>query len=208
MSPAFPVLFIAWHPLAAYSMGDTFGEMAPMSLSTSSSTGSPYSAMNSGCTGGGVVRAIEDAPAKIAAGVEDVTEAVGDAASATVSFSARAMEALANGGMAVVHGVEDAVAFPFEMLADAAVGAEHAVEGGFNLLADGANAAINGVEAVAHGVATAVHAVAVDLPEAIASDVSSVTNAALGSATTVAGAAAGVAVLTGTSPIKMISSAF
>jgi hypothetical protein len=190
-------------------MGDTFEEMASMSLSTTSSTGSPYSAVNSGCAGGGgVVRAIEDAPGQIVAGVEDVGEAVGDAASATVSFSARAMEALANGGMAVVHGVEDAVAYPFEMLADAAVGAEHAVEGGFQLLAEGVGAAINGVEAVAHGVATAVHAVAVDLPEAIASDVSSVTNAALGSATTVAGAAAGVAVLTGTSPIKMISSVF
>ena len=61
---------------------------------------------------------------------------------------------------------------------------------------------------VARGAANAVHAVAVDLPVAIASDMSSVTQAALGDASTVAGAAAGVAVLTGTSPIKAISSIF
>ncbi|MBW8759966.1 MAG: hypothetical protein JF586_20410, partial [Burkholderiales bacterium] len=41
---------------------------------------------------------------------------------------------------------------------------------------------------------------------AIASDVADVTQAALGSATTVAGAAAGVAMLTGSSPIKVITS--
>ncbi len=176
-----------------------------MSLSTSSSTGSPYAAVNSGCAGGGgVLRAIEDAPGKIVAGVEDVGEAVGEAASATVSFSERAMQALANGGMAVVHGVEDAIAFPFEMVADVAIGAEHAVEGGIHLLANGVNAVVNGVESAAHGAASAVHAVTVDLPVAIASDVSDVTKAALGSAGTVATAAAGVAVLTGSSPIKMI----
>jgi hypothetical protein len=178
-----------------------------MSLSTPSSTGSPYAAVNSGSAGGsGVLRAIEAVPGKIADGVEDVGEAVGDVASATVSFSERAMQALASGGMAVVHGVEDVVAFPFEMIGDVAVGAEHAVEGGARLIARGVNAAIDGVEAVAQGAANAVHAVAVDLPQAIATDVADVTQAALGSATTVAGAAAGVAALTGTSPIKVISS--
>ncbi len=178
-----------------------------MSLSTSSSTGSPYAAVNSGCAGGGgVLRAIEDVPGKIANGVENVGEAVGEAASATVSFSARAMEALANGGMAVVHGIEDAIAFPFEMAADVAVGAEHALEGGIHMISKGVGAVVDGVESAVHGAATAVHAVTVDLPQAIASDVSQVTQAALGDASTVAGAAAGVAVLTGASPIKMISS--
>ena len=178
-----------------------------MSLSTSSSTGSSYAAVNAGTAGGsGVLRAIEDAPGRIATGVEDVGEAVGDVASATVSFSARAMQALADGGMALVHGVEDAIAFPFEMVADVAIGAEHAVEGGIHLISNGVSAVVDGVQSAAQGAATAVHAVAVDLPEAIASDVSEVTQAALGDASTVAGAAAGVAVLSGTSPIKMISS--
>ena len=178
-----------------------------MSLSTSSSTGSPYAAMNSGSAGGsGVLRAIEDVPGAIADGVEDVGEAVSDVASATVSFSERAIQALANGGMAVVHGVEDAIAFPFEMAADVAIGAEHAVEGGIHMISNGVNAVVSGVQSAAHGVAVAVHAVAVDLPEAIASDVSNVTQAALNNAGSVATAAAGVAVLTGSSPIKMIGS--
>jgi len=180
-----------------------------MSLSTSSSTGSSYAAVNSGCAGGGgVLRAIEAIPGRIADGVEDVGEAVSDAASATVSFSERAMQALASGGLAVVHGVEDAIAFPFEMAVDAAVGVEHAVEGGLHLLASGVSAVVGGVQSVAHGAASAVHAVAIDLPEAIASDVSGVTQAALDNAGNVAGAAASVAVLTGASPIKMISSMF
>jgi hypothetical protein len=183
--------------------------MASMSLSTSSSTGSPYSAVNSGCAGGGgVLKAIEAVPGKIIDGVADVGEAVGDAASATVSFSERAMQALASGGMAVVHGIEDVVAFPFELAADAAIGVEHAVEGGAHLISSGVSAAIDGVEAVAHGAAAAVHAVAVDLPAAIASDVTDVTKAALGDAATLAGAATGVAVLTGTSPIRMIGAMF
>jgi len=178
-----------------------------MSLSTSSSTGSPYAAMNSGSAGGsGALRAIADVPGAIATGVEDVGDAVGDAASATVSFSERAMQALANGGMAVVHGVEDAIAFPFEMAADVAIGAEHAVAGGLQMLAGGVSAVVDGIESAAHGAATAAHAVAVDLPEAIASDVSDVTQAALNNAGSVATAAAGVAVLTGTSPMKVIGS--
>jgi hypothetical protein len=176
-----------------------------MSLSTRSSTGSHYAAVNSGCAGGGgVLRAIEDAPAKIAAGVESVGEAVGDAASATVSLSERAMQALANGGMAVVHGVEDAVAFPFEMVADAVTGAEHAVQGGGRLIANGVGSVVDGVASAAQGAANAVHAVTVDLPEAIAADVSDVAKAALGTAGTVASAAAGVAMLTGASPIKIL----
>ncbi len=180
-----------------------------MSLSTSSSTGSPYAAVNSGGAGGsGVLKAIEAVPGKIVGGIEDVGEAVGDAASATVSFSERAMQALASGGMAVVHGVEDVISFPFEMAADAAVGVEHAVEGGVHLIASGVSAAIDGVEAVAHGVEAAVHAVAIDLPAAIVSDVADVTHAALGNATTLASAATGVAMLTGTSPIKMIGAMF
>ena len=180
-----------------------------MSLSTSSSTGSPYVAVNAGNAGGsGVLRAIEDVPGKIADGVEDVGEAVGDAASATVSFSERALQALANGGVAVVHGIEDAIAFPFELAADVAIGAGHAIEGGAHLIASGVNAVIDGVESAAHGAAVAVHAVAVDLPTAIANDVTDVTQAALGDATTVAGAAAGVAVLTGSSPISMIKAIF
>jgi hypothetical protein len=180
-----------------------------MSLSTSSSTGSPYAAVNSGSSGGGgVLKAIEAVPGKIVDGIEDVGEAVGDAASATVSFSERAMQALASGGMAVVHGVEDVISFPFEMAADAAIGVEHAVEGGVHLIASGVSAAIDGVEAVAHGVESAVHAVAIDLPAAICSDVADVTHAALGNATTLATAATGVAMLTGTSPIKMIGAMF
>ena len=180
-----------------------------MSLSTSSSTGAPYAAMNSGGAGGsGVLKAIEAVPGKIVDGIQDVGEAVGDAASATVSFSERAMQALASGGMAVVHGVEDAISFPFEMAVDAAIGVEHAVEGGAHLIASGVSAVIDGVEAVAHGVEAAVHAVAIDLPTAIASDVSDVTKAALGNATTLATAATGVAMLTGTSPIKMIGAMF
>lgn len=178
-----------------------------MSLSTNSSTASPYAAVNAGCSGGGgVLRAIEAVPGKIVEGVEEVGEAVGDVASATVSISERAMQALASGGMAVVHGIEDVVSYPFELAADVAVGAEHAVEGGVHMLASGVQAAINGVEAVAQGTANAIHAVAVDLPAAIASDVADVTQAALGSATTVASAAAGVALLTGSSPIKVIAS--
>ena len=180
-----------------------------MSLSTSSSTGSPYAAVNSGgAGGGGVLKAIEAVPGRIVDGIEDVGEAVGDAASATVSFSERAMQALASGGMAVVHGVEDVISFPFEMAADAAIGVEHAVEGGVHLIASGVSAAIDGVEAVAHGVEAAVHAVAIDLPTAIASDVADVTHAALGNATPLAPAATGVAMLTGTSPNKMIGAMF
>ena len=178
-----------------------------MSLSTTSSTGYPYAAVNSGSAGGSsVLRAIEDVPGKIADGVGDVGGAVEDAASATVSFSERAMQALANGGVAVVNGVEDAIAFPFELVGDVAMGAAHAVEGGLHLLATGVGAVVDGVESAAHGVASAVHAVAVDLPEAIASDVTDVTQAALGDAGTVATAAAGVTLLTGSSPISMIKS--
>ena len=72
------------------------------------------------------------------------------------------------------------------------------------MIANGVGAIASGVGSVAHGAASAVHAVTVDLPEAIATDVSNVTQAALGSAGTVASAAAGVAMLTGTSPIKLI----
>jgi len=180
-----------------------------MSLSTNSSMASPYAAVNSGGAGGsGVLKAIAAVPGQIVEGVADVGGAVGDAASATVSFSERAMQALASGSMAVVHGVEDVVSFPFEMAADAAIGVEHAVEGGIHLIASGVSAAIDGVEAVAHGAAVAVHAVTIDLPTAIASDVADVTNAAVNNATTLAGAATGVAMLTGTSPVKMISSMF
>ena len=89
-----------------------------------------------------------------------------------------------------------------------AVGVEHAVEGGIHLDSSGVHAVIDGVAAVAHGAEAAVHAVAVDLPTAIASDVADVTNAALGNATTLATAATGVAMLTGTSPIKMIGAMF
>jgi len=39
----------------------------------------------------------------------------------------------------------------------------------------------------------------------VAEDVSNLTNAALGNASTLAGAAMGVAALTGTSPVKLIS---
>lgn len=180
-----------------------------MSLSTSSSTGSPYAAMNSGASGGsGVLKAIEAVPGAIADGVEDVGAAVGDVASATVSFSERAMQALASGGMAVVHGIEDVVSFPFEMAADAAVGVEHAVEGGIHMMSSGVHTVIDGVAAVAHGAEAAVHAVAIDLPTAIASDVAEVTSAALGNASTLASAAAGVALLTGASPVKMIGAMF
>ncbi len=176
-----------------------------MSLSTSSSKGSPYATVNSGCSGGGgVVRSIAEVPAKIVAGVENVGAAVDDAASATVSFSARAIQALADGAMAVVHGAEDAIAFPFEMAADAVVGVEHAVEGGIHLISSGVHAAIDGVESVVNGAASAAHAVAIDLPAAIASDVAGVTQTAMNDATTVAGAAAGVAMLTGSSGFKAI----
>ena len=177
-----------------------------MSLSPTSSQPAAYASLNPNNGGGAaVLKAIESVPGKILDGVEDVGEAMGEAASATVSFSARAMQALADGGMAVVHGVESAIAFPFEMAVDAAVGVEHAVEGGVHLLSNGVHAAINGVEAVAHAVANAAHAVAVDLPAAVAEDVSDLANAALGNASTVAGAAMGVAALTGTSPVKVIS---
>jgi len=125
-----------------------------------------------------------------------------------VSFSARAMQALADGGMALVHGAEDVVAFPLEMAADVAVGVEHAVEGGIHMVSNGVSAVINGVEAVASSAASAAHAVTIELPEAIASDVADVTKTAMSSATTVAGAAAGVALLTGSSPVKLIGSMF
>jgi hypothetical protein len=165
--------------------------------------------MNSGASGGsGMLKAIEAVPGAIADGVEDVGAAMGDVASATVSFSERAMQALASGGMAVVHGVEDVVSFPFEMAVDAAVGVEHAVEGGMHLVSSGVHAVIDGVAAVAHGAEAAVHAVAIDLPTAIASDVADVTSAALGNATTLATAATGVALLTGTSPVRMIGAMF
>lgn len=45
------------------------------------------------------------------------------------------MQALATGGMAVVRGVEDVLAFPFQVAADAAAGAEQAVVAGAQLLA-------------------------------------------------------------------------
>ena len=177
-----------------------------MSLSPTSSQPAAYASLNpSGSGGGAVLKAIEAVPGRIVDGVENVGEAMGEAASATVSFSARAMQALADGGVAVAHGVENVIAFPFEMAADAAIGVEHAVEGGVHMLSNGVHAAINGVEAVAHAVANAAHAVAVDLPAAVAEDVSDLTNAALGNASTVAGAAMGVAALTGASPVKMLS---
>ncbi len=177
-----------------------------MSLSTSSSTASSYAALNSGSAdGGGIVRAIEDVPGAVASGFADLGGLVGDAASATVSFSERAMQALAAGGMAVVHGAEDVLALPFQVAADAVAGAEDAIEGGAQLLANGVGAAINGVEALAGGLANTVHAVAVDLPTAIASDLTGLAQSAFGDASTVAGAAASVAVMTGPSPLKTIS---
>ena len=180
-----------------------------MSLSTNSSTGSPYATVNPGAGGGGgVVHAISEVPTKIAAGVADVGEAVGDAASATVSFSARAMQALADGAMAVVHGAEDVIAFPFEMAADAVAGMGDAVEGGIHVIANGVHAAIDGVESVVNGAESAAHAVAIDLPAAIASDVAGVTQTAMNDATTVAGAAAGVAALSGSPGIKAIGALF
>jgi len=54
-------------------------------------------------------------------------------------------------------------------------------------------------------VANAAHALAIDLPKAIAQDMSDATQGALGDATTIAGAAVGVAALTGSSPAKVIS---
>lgn len=177
-----------------------------MSLSPGSSTGRRHAPSASGNAGGGAVKAIAAVPCKVAGGVADVGAAVGDAASATVSFSTRALQALTDGGMAVVHGVESVAAYPFELAADAAMGVGHAVESGIQLVSDGVSAAINGVEAVANGVANAAQAVAIDLPLAVAKNVSDMTQAALGDATTVAGAAAGVAALRGESPAKVISS--
>jgi hypothetical protein len=154
-----------------------------MSLSTGSSTLSPYTATNSG---GGYVRAIEDIPAKIVAGVEGVGEAVGDVASATVSLSARALQAFEDGGKAVLEGAEDVIAFPFEMAADAVEGVANVIEGGYHMLS-------NGVQAVVSGAASAAHAVAIDLPAAVASDVADVTRTAMNDAASLAGAAATVA---------------
>ena len=154
-----------------------------MSLSTSSSTASSYAANSSG---GGCVRAIEEIPAKIVAGVESVGEAVGDVASATVSLSARALQAFEDGGKAVLEGAEEAIAFPFEVAADAAAGVANLVEGGYHLLS-------NGVHAVVSGAASAAHAVAVDLPAAVAADVADVTRTAIDDAASLAGAAATVA---------------
>jgi hypothetical protein len=157
--------------------------MASMSLSTNSSTATPYAASGSG---GSCARAIEDIPAKIAAGVESVGEAVGDVASATVSFSSKALQALEDGGMAVLHGAEDVITYPFELAKDVAVGAEHLVEGGWHALS-------NGVSAIASGVSSAAHAIAVDLPAAVASNVSDITRTAIDDATSLVGAAATVA---------------
>ena len=121
-----------------------------MSLSPTSSQPAAYASLNPGNGGAAaMLKAIESVPGKIVDGVESVGEAVGEAASATVSFSARAMQALADGGMAVAHGVENVIAFPFEMAVDAAVGIEHAVEGGVHMLSNGVHAAINVLESPA-----------------------------------------------------------
>ena len=153
-----------------------------MSLSTSSSTSTQYAASGSG---GSYAQAIEDLPAKIAAGVESVGEAVGDVASATVSFSSRALQALEDGGMAVLHGAEEVITYPFELAKDMAVGAENLVESGWHALA-------SGVSAVASGVSSAAHTIAVDLPAAVAQDVADVAKTAMDDAGTIAGAAATV----------------
>jgi hypothetical protein len=83
------------------------------------------------------------------------------------------------------------------MAADAVVGVAHAVEDGIHMIS-------NGVQTVVNGAASAAHAVAIDLPAAIASDVAGVTQTAMNDATSVAGAAAGVAALSGSSGFKAI----
>jgi hypothetical protein len=167
-----------------------------MSLSTGSATNASYVASSG--NGSGVARAIEEIPARIADAAEGAADVVGDVASATVSFSARALQALEDGGGALLNGIEDVVSFPFEMAKDAAVGAGHLVEEGWDALTDG-------VSAVASGIGSAVHAVVVDLPAAVISDVASVAKAAVDNADSVAGAAAGVAALTGGAPLKALS---
>ena len=167
-----------------------------MSLSAASATSANYNAATG--SGGAIARAIEEIPSRIAAGAEQAASAVGDVASATVSFSSRALQALESGGEAVLHGVENVVTYPFEVAKDVAVGAENLVEGGWNALT-------SGVGALASGIGSAVHAVVVDLPSAIASDLSSVARTALDDAGPVASAAAGVALATGASPLKAIS---
>ena len=161
-----------------------------MSLTTPSSTMSSYAAASSG--GGGCVRALEDLPGKIAAGVEEVGEAVGDVASATVSLSARALQAFEDGGKAVIEGAEDVIAFPFEMAKDAVVGVANLVEDGYHLAEGGYHLLSSGVQAVVSGAASAVHAVVIDLPTALASNMADVTKTAVDDATTIAGAAATV----------------
>jgi len=154
-----------------------------MSLSTSSSTATPYATSGSG---GSVAQAIENIPAQLAAGVEGVGAAVGDVASATVSFSAKALQALEDGGMAVLHGAEDVITYPFELAKGVVVGAEHLVEGGLHALYDGASAVVSGV-------GSAAHALAVDLPASVAANVADVTKTAMDDATALAGAAATLA---------------
>jgi hypothetical protein len=156
--------------------------MASMSLSTSSSMATPYAASGSD---GGCARAIESIPATIVAGVESIGEAVGDVASATVSFSAKALQALEDGGMAMLHGAEDVITYPFELAKDAAVGAEHLVEDGWQALS-------NGVSAIASGVSSAAHTIAVDLPNAVAANVADAAKTAVDDAASIAGAAAAV----------------
>jgi len=95
-------------------------------------------------------------------------------------------QAFEDGGKAVLEGAEDVIAFPFEMAADAVEGVTNLVEGGYQMLS-------NGVHAVVSGAASAAHAVAIDLPVAVASDVASITTTAMDDAASLAGAAATVA---------------
>jgi phage-related protein len=200
-----------------------------MSLSTGFSPGSSYTALNSGPESS---RSIDEKTSRIVAGVESIGNAAGDVASATVTLSAKALGALADGGMDVVGAaktflgdVAGVASWPYEIAKDVVGGIVNGVEGvvggvvsavegvvggvaggvedvaqeGWHLLSDG-------VKSVVSGATSATHAVVVDLPSAIASDVCDVAKTAFTSAASVAGSAATVATLGGPGGAKLLSS--
>jgi hypothetical protein len=81
-------------------------------------------------------------------------------ASATVSFSGQALDALASAGATVAAAAVDAIEWPYDMACSAVDGV------------------VDAVEAVGSGVATAAHAVVIDVPSAILSGIAGAADAA------------------------------
>jgi hypothetical protein len=180
-----------------------------MSFVTGSATESPYSNLNSRNAS---ARAASERAMQPSSTVGTVASAVGgavdDVASATVTLSAKAMDALASGGTDVVdtvvdtaEGAADVLSWPYTAAKAVASGVEDVAEQGWHMLSNGVSAAVSGAESLAH-------AVVIDLPSAIVSDAIDVTKAVINGAVAIAGDAVDVAALGETGGAKLLGSIF